>query len=255
MATTATLTKAQQATLAIPTLPSLDEIVSAISLAHQSHGDSVDGKTSTAEALILKNEMQNRGFRLEKAELQTALLNGTFGKYGEAYRVCPTEMITWVQGFIQEKALRAEEARKAKEAEEREKHKDEIKAENDRKAEEAEKRLKDEANSSFRYYRTNGDLPVLTPIMTTLLFRYLQRRGEIPQGVEDSENFKPSDFYKPIIGEDKNGFKNVHAEFREQARRNTERTQTYFIAHAREEIRKVYDRKILELAQKQAETA
>lgn len=255
MATTATLTKAQQATLAIPTLPSLDEIVSAISLAHQSHGDSVDGKTSTSEALILKNEMQNRGYRLEKAELQTALLNGTFGKYGEVFRVCPTEMIVWVQGFIQEKALKAEQARKAKEAEEREKHKDEIKEENDRKEKEAQEKIRAELNNSFIYYRNNGDLPVHSPIMTKLLFRYLQRRGEIPEGVENTDDFKPGDFYKPIIGEDKNGFINVHAEFREQARRNTERTQTYFIAHAREEIRKVYDRKILELAQKQAETA
>lgn len=249
------LTKAQQATLAIPTLPGNEEIVSAISLAHQSHGDSVDGRTCTAEALILKNEMQNRGYSLSKAELQTALLNGTFGKYGEVYRVCPTEMIQWVSAFIQEKARQAQEARKAKEAQEAKAHETERKEIEDRKKLEHEAKMKLASNNCFQFYKSHGEMPELTPIIIMLLFRYLQRRGEIPEGIENSADFKPTDFYKPIIGETKNGFVNVHAEFREQNKRNTERTQTYFTNHAKEEIRKVFDRKILEMEQKRVQMA
>lgn len=174
-----TLTKAKMATLSIPTLPSLEDIASAISLAHQSHGDSVDGKTITTEAMLLKNEMQNRGYRLEKKELHTALLNGAFGKYGEVFRVCPTEMIKWVQAFVFDKAQTAQAEREKRQAEERTAKAQQDEEDAKRRAEEFRKETKTVTNQCYLYFRQNGSLPNMSFIQTRRIYNYLVETGKL----------------------------------------------------------------------------
>lgn len=174
-----TLTKAKMATLSIPTLPSLDDIASAISLAHQSHGDNVDGKTMATEAMLLKNEMQNRGYRLEKKELHTALLNGAFGKYGEVFRVCPTEMIKWVQAFVFDKAQTAQAERARKQAEERASKAQEDEENAKKRAEEFRKETQAKVNQYFLYFKKHGEFPQISFIQTMIAYNYLVDTGKL----------------------------------------------------------------------------
>lgn len=167
------------ATLSIPTLPSLEDIISSIKLAHLSHGDVVDGKTVASEGLLLKNEMQNRGYRLTKEELNSALLNGAFGKYGEVFRVCPTDMLKWAQAFLSDKAQAAQREREKRQAEEKaaRAHQDEEDAR--RKAEEFRKETKAVVNNCYLFFKQNGTLPQMSFIHTRRIYNYLVETGKL----------------------------------------------------------------------------
>lgn len=176
---TATLTRAKMATLSIPTLPSLEDIISSIKLAHISHGDVVDGKTVASEGLLLKNEMQNRCYRLTKEELNSALLNGAFGKYGEVFRVSPTEMIKWAQAFLYDKAQTAQKEREKRQAEERAAKAQQNEEDAKRKAEEFRKETKTVTNQCYLYFRQNGKLPNMSFIQTRRIYNYLVETGKL----------------------------------------------------------------------------